>query len=82
MSKLSGIEIFVQVAETRSFSETAKQLGVSSSAVGKSIARLESRLSAQLFYRSTRSMTLTTEAHSTSNAAAAFWPRLKARSLN
>ncbi|QOI57260.1 LysR family transcriptional regulator [Rouxiella badensis] len=61
MSKLSGIEIFVQVAETRSFSETAKQLGVSSSAVGKSIARLESRLSAQLFYRSTRSMTLTTE---------------------
>ncbi|WAT00428.1 LysR substrate-binding domain-containing protein [Rouxiella chamberiensis] len=61
MGKLSGIEIFVQVAETRSFSETAKQRGVSSSAVGKSIARLESRLSAQLFYRSTRSITLTTE---------------------
>ncbi len=61
MSKLSGIEIFVQVAETRSFSTTAKQLGVSSSAVGKSIARLETRLSAQLFYRSTRSITLTTE---------------------
>jgi len=61
MSKLSGIEIFAQVAETRSFSETAKQLGVSSSAVGKSIARLEARLSAQLFYRSTRSITLTTE---------------------
>ncbi len=61
MSKLSGIEIFVQVAETRSFSETAKQLGVSSSAVGKSIARLEARLAVQLFYRSTRSITLTTE---------------------
>lgn len=61
MSKLSGIEIFVQVAETRSFSETAKQLGVSSSAIGKSIARLETRLSVQLFYRSTRSITLTHE---------------------
>ncbi len=61
MSKLSGFEIFVQVAEPRSFSETAKQLGVSSSAVGKSIARLETRLSVQLFYRSTRSITLTHE---------------------
>lgn len=61
MSKLSGIEIFVQVAESRSFSETAKQLGVSSSAVGKSIARLEARLAVQLFYRSTRSITLTHE---------------------
>ncbi|MDB5980350.1 MAG: Transcriptional regulator, LysR family, partial [Pseudomonas sp.] len=36
MDSLSGISIFVQVAETRSFTEAAKLMDVSSSAVGKS----------------------------------------------
>ena len=48
-------------AETRSFTETGRQLGVSSSAVGKSIARMEDRLGVRLFHRSTRSITLTAE---------------------
>jgi DNA-binding transcriptional LysR family regulator len=61
MDKLGGISMFVQVAETRSFTEAGRQLGVSSSAVGKSIARMEVRLGVRLFHRSTRSITLTAE---------------------
>ena len=61
MDSLSGISMFVTVAETRSFTKAANQFGVSSSAVGKSIARMEERLAVRLFHRSTRSITLTTE---------------------
>lgn len=61
MDWLGSISVFVQVAETRSFTEAGRVLGVSSSAVGKSIARLEARLDTRLFHRSTRSITLTAE---------------------
>ncbi|MBD1554442.1 LysR family transcriptional regulator [Pseudomonas typographi] len=61
MESLGGITFFVQAAETRSFSEAGRQLGVSSSAVGKSVARLEERLGVRLLHRSTRSITLTAE---------------------
>jgi DNA-binding transcriptional LysR family regulator len=61
MDSLGSISIFVQVAETRSFTEAGRLVGVSSSAVGKSIARMEERLGVRLFHRSTRSVTLTSE---------------------
>lgn len=61
MEKLSGIAVFVQVAETRSFTRAGKLLDLSASAVGKSVARLEERLGVRLFHRSTRSITLTQE---------------------
>lgn len=61
MDSLSGISMFVTVAELRSFTKAATQFGVSSSAVGKSIARMEERLAVRLFHRSTRSITLTAE---------------------
>lgn len=61
MESLSGIAFFVQAAETRSFSKAGRNLGVSSSAVGKSVSRLEERLGVRLFHRSTRSITLTAE---------------------
>lgn len=61
MEKLSGIAVFVQVAETRSFTKAGKLLDLSASAVGKSVARLEERLGVRLFHRSTRSITLTQE---------------------
>lgn len=61
MDSLSGISLFVAVAETRSFTKAGAQLGISSSAVGKSIARMEQRLAVRLFHRSTRSITLTAE---------------------
>lgn len=41
MDSLGSLSVFVQVAETRSFTAAGRVLGVSSSAVGKSIARME-----------------------------------------
>lgn len=61
MDSLSGFIVFVQVAETRSFVAAGRLLGVSASAVGKSVARLEKKLGVRLFHRSTRSITLTAE---------------------
>ncbi|KAA8559696.1 HTH-type transcriptional regulator DmlR [Pseudomonas extremaustralis] len=61
MDSLGSLSVFVQVAETRSFTAAGRVLGVSSSAVGKSIARMEERLGVRLFHRSTRSITLTSE---------------------
>jgi DNA-binding transcriptional LysR family regulator len=61
MDSLSTLNVFVSVAETRSFVATGRLLGVSASAVGKSIVRLEERFGVRLFHRSTRSVTLTAE---------------------
>jgi DNA-binding transcriptional LysR family regulator len=61
MDNLSWLHAFVQAAEARSFTMAGRQLGVSPSAIGKSIGRLEERLGVRLFHRSTRSITLTPE---------------------
>jgi len=61
MDSLNSVVVFVQVAETRSFVAAGRLLGVSASAVGKSVARLEERLGVRLFHRSTRSVALTAE---------------------
>ncbi|MCC7600797.1 LysR family transcriptional regulator [Janthinobacterium sp. FW305-129] len=61
MDNLAGFTAFVQAAELRSFVAAGRVLGISASAVGKSIARLEERLGVRLFHRSTRSIALTSE---------------------
>lgn len=61
MDSLNGFMVFVQVAEQRSFVGAGRELGVSASAVGKSVVRLEEKLGVRLFNRSTRSVTLTAE---------------------
>jgi len=61
MDSLNGFMVFVQVAETRSFVAAGRLLGVSASAVGKSVSRLEEKLGVRLFHRSTRSVSLTAE---------------------
>ena len=61
LDSLGDFTAFVQVAETRSFAETARLSGVSASAVAKRMARLETRLKVRLLHRSTRSVTLTAE---------------------
>lgn len=58
---LTGITTFVQVAEVGSFAEASRILGISASAVGKTISRLEEHFVVRLFRRSTRSLTLTAE---------------------
>jgi len=61
MDSLASLNAFVRAAETRSFTVAGRQLGVSSSAIGKAVARLEERLGVRLFHRSTRSITITAE---------------------
>ncbi len=61
MDNLGSLGAFVEAADARSFTLAARKLGVSSSAVGKAVARLEARLGVRLLHRSTRSVTLTPE---------------------
>ena len=61
MDSLTALGVFVRAAETRSFTDAGRRLSVSSSAVGKTISRLENRLGVRLFHRSTRAITLTRE---------------------
>jgi DNA-binding transcriptional LysR family regulator len=61
--RLSGIEAFVQAVEAGSFARAAEKLGLTRSAVGKSVARLEQRLGARLFHRTTRAQSLTEDGH-------------------
>ncbi|BAK76188.1 transcriptional regulator, LysR family [Pseudogulbenkiania sp. NH8B] len=59
MDGWEGIAEFVAVAESGSFSRAAERLRVSSSHVSRQVMRLEERLQARLFYRSTRKVSLT-----------------------
>lgn len=52
----TGIDEFVAVARTGSFTRAAKALGVSPTHVSRAIMALEARVQAQLFHRTTRSV--------------------------
>ncbi len=57
--RLKGIIPFVCAAEAGSFTAAAERLNLTSSAVAKSVARLEQRLGVTLFERTTRRLALT-----------------------
>lgn len=61
MDSLGALHAFVQAADADGFTQAGRKLGVSASAVSKAVQRLEDRLGARLFHRSTRSITLTPE---------------------
>ncbi|WP_421841665.1 LysR substrate-binding domain-containing protein [Marinobacter algicola] len=61
MHRWEGVNEFVAVAETESFTRAAKRLDVSTAHVSRQISALEDRLSTRLFYRTTRRVS-TTEA--------------------
>lgn len=54
-----GMTAFLRVAEKRSFSAAATELGVSGSAVSQTVQQLEQRLGVRLLQRTTRSVGLT-----------------------
>ncbi|MBN9686473.1 MULTISPECIES: LysR family transcriptional regulator [unclassified Corallococcus] len=58
---LAGLGAFVRTLETGSFSAAARALGVSPSAVSKTVARLEGRLGVLLLQRGTRRLQPTPE---------------------
>jgi len=61
IERLTGLIAFTRAASLGSFSAASKALGISPSAVSKSIARLEKQMNLSLFTRTTRSLHLTQE---------------------
>ncbi len=61
IESVSAMKAFLQAAELRSFKLAGQQFGLSSSAIGKTIAKLEEQLGVRLFHRSTRAIRLTVE---------------------
>jgi DNA-binding transcriptional LysR family regulator len=61
MDSFSGLESFVRAADLLSFAEAGRALGISASAVGKNVARLEQQLGLRLYQRTTRQVRLTQE---------------------
>jgi len=57
--RFKGLALFVTVADSGSFTAAGERLGLTNSAVGKGVARLESRLGVRLFERTTRTLSLT-----------------------
>ncbi|RYE73185.1 MAG: LysR family transcriptional regulator [Oxalobacteraceae bacterium] len=59
VTNLNDIAAFASVVKHGSYTTAAKQLGLTRSAVGKSVVRLEQRLQVRLLNRTTRSLSLT-----------------------
>ena len=59
MARWDGIDEFIEVVETGSFTAAAEKMGVSKSFISKQMKSLEGRFGARLLQRTTRQMTLT-----------------------
>jgi DNA-binding transcriptional LysR family regulator len=61
MERSGELEVFLRVVQEGGFSAAARSVGLTPSAVSKLITRLEARLGARLFMRTTRALSLTEE---------------------
>jgi DNA-binding transcriptional LysR family regulator len=75
MSKLpdfEGLAIFAKVVELRSFSAAANELALSKATISKAVSRVEERLGARLFNRTSRRLALTDAGQQLAERAAAI----------
>ena len=59
MDRITGVQLFIRVVETGSFSKAAAELGITQPTATKAVAATEQRLGARLLHRSTRGVTPT-----------------------
>jgi DNA-binding transcriptional LysR family regulator len=59
MDRITGVQLFIRVVETGSFSKAAAELGITQPTATKAMAAIERRLGARLLHRSTRGVTPT-----------------------
>lgn len=59
MDQIQAMQLFLQVAELGSFTQTAQNMNVPKSAVSQAIAQLEQELATRLLHRTTRKVQLT-----------------------
>ncbi|GAD00727.1 LysR family transcriptional regulator [Agarivorans albus] len=72
MDLIDGLKAFVATAQTGSFTEAAKRLGVSNRLTSKYVAELETKLGARLLQRTTRKVGLTPSGQQLLNRAPAL----------
>ena len=63
MDQFTALKSFVAVGEAQSFTEAARRLRITKSAVSRQVSDLESELGARLLHRTTRSLSLTEAGH-------------------
>lgn len=61
VESISGLTAFVATVEAGGFAAAARRLGLSASAVGKAVSRMEARLGVRLLTRTTRQVMMTFE---------------------
>ncbi len=59
MDRISGVELYLRIVETGSFSKAASEMGVTQPTATKAVAAMEKRLGTRLLHRSTRGVTPT-----------------------
>src|SRR6187551_746814 len=64
-----ALEVFATVVDKGSFSGAGRELGLTPSAVGRTVDRIEARLGVRLLLRTTRALTLTAEGQAYLGAA-------------
>ncbi|MFE8603788.1 LysR family transcriptional regulator [Archangium violaceum] len=74
---LNLLGLFIAVAETGSFSEAARRLGLPKSSVSRGVASLEASVGAQLLHRTTRHVSLSTAGTALYERAAPLLASLK-----
>lgn len=77
MDRLLAMELFLSISQTRSFSETARQFGISAPGVSRMVTEIENELGVKLLLRSTRRVALTESGQEYARELEQLLPRIQ-----